>query len=65
LEKLTEIKNKHCKDCLAGGAASTIGYTAKGSSMDYAKGVTNVDNVYTFEIYSYLLGLMKEPESNF
>lgn len=65
-ESLHQLKAKHCSHCIVGGAARSIGYTAKGCSMDYAYGVANVQRSYTFEIYSFSQGLsVKEPESNF
>ncbi|CAD8055068.1 unnamed protein product [Paramecium sonneborni] len=59
------VKN-NCVDCLLGGAATQIGYTASGNSMDYAYGVAKVKRSYTLEIFQLeKQNQRKEPDSNF
>ncbi|CAK66639.1 unnamed protein product (macronuclear) [Paramecium tetraurelia] len=62
---LRGVKNE-CVDCLIGGAATQIGYTASGNSMDYAYGMAKVKRSYTLEIFEYeKQNQRKEPDSNF
>lgn len=42
---------KECKHCLIGGAATQIGYTASGNSMDYAYGGAKVKRSFTLEMF--------------
>lgn len=62
---LRRVKNE-CEDCLIGGAATSIGYTASGNSMDYAYAVAKVKNSYTLEIFEFEKQTKRnEPQSNF